>query len=519
MILCTPLIFGYEIDNPTIPHLSRSDKVNYTLVSVNDSYFWQGYTPSTLPFFVRKAGDVMTGDLNITAPARLRVGTTIYADESLYSASGQFDFNSATLVQLLQVVTNQLTTDLISDLSASNFINMNNLGDISFSDTLGGQVKLDNTYMEDNIILSFGSAKDTQMYYDGTNFVINPKAVGTGKTINQGNLDVVGNVNATGNITSSSLTSTRVPYASTGGLLIDTPNMTYSSGILYVGRFRINQYMDSAGFTLAGYDDMAGSTFSIAMNPSGTSLMTGSAGVLFQAGSGGAGSYWFRTGSATDKLYFADTNSAETQFGLGGGNLTMLSNASAIVFGTARSGSIHYNKTDLIINPKVKGNGNLIIDGNIDVTGNFTGNQLYGEMWFHNDAGVNLNFAVASTYYPQNVTNTQKTNGFNFTTGTPTYPSTLKAMFPGRYIVNYHASGSGVSNHNYHCAVSVNNVTQYNTETHFRTGTANDVVTMSGTGILSLNKEDNVTLVFEDSTGTGAGTVYSINVNLVRVGT
>lgn len=158
------------------------------------------------------------------------------------------------------------------------------------------------------------------------------------------------------------------------------------------------------------------------------------------------------------------------------------------------------------------------IQGGINQTiGNSTINMIYGEMWQHNDTGISFAIASSGVYYSVNNTvfNTtnQLLNGVSYIAN-----GTLRPQFSGVYQVDYFVSGSGTANHNYHMAVSVNNIVKYNTETHFRISTGNDVATMSGTGLLRLNANDNVTLVIEDSTGTGTATIYSINLNMERIG-
>lgn len=138
---------------------------------------------------------------------------------------------------------------------------------------------------------------------------------------------------------------------------------------------------------------------------------------------------------------------------------------------------------------------------------------VYAEMWFHDDAGKLFTFTAPDTYYTQNVTGTSNTDGFIFIPN-----STLQAQYDGLYKVSFSASGSGTANHVYHAGIQVNNTVQYNIETHFKISTGTDIITMSGGGFINLNAGDNVTLAFEDTTLASTGTIYSINVNLVRVG-
>ena len=43
--------------------------------------------------------------------------------------------------------------------------------------------------------------------------------------------------------------------------------------------------------------------------------------------------------------------------------------------------------------------GNTLIEGDLDVTGNITGNQIYAEVWYHNHTATPLTFAVDGLFY------------------------------------------------------------------------------------------------------------------------
>lgn len=161
---------------------------------------------------------------------------------------------------------------------------------------------------------------------------------------------------------------------------------------------------------------------------------------------------------------------------------------------------------------------NLDVSGQADIniinnTGNATINNYYAQMWNHTDAGVAFNLNETGLYLPYNTTFGSTTNGFIYVPN-----GTLQVQEAGKYKVDFALSGSGQANHNYHAAAAINGVQQYTTEQHFRMATATDVQTAAGTGILTLAKYDNITLVLEDSTGTGVVTIYSANLNLLRIG-
>ena len=157
--------------------------------------------------------------------------------------------------------------------------------------------------------------------------------------------------------------------------------------------------------------------------------------------------------------------------------------------------------------------GNVEVRGDLNITGNFTGNQIYGEMWYHNHTATVLNFAVDGVYY--NLTFTNATiNGFTFNNA----GDYLQALVAGRYKTSYMASGSGQNNHVYYTDVTINGVVEDKCESHKKMTAGGDIVTMTGSCFIDLAVNDIVKLATADIGGTGAGNYYSSNLNLVRIG-
>jgi len=156
----------------------------------------------------------------------------------------------------------------------------------------------------------------------------------------------------------------------------------------------------------------------------------------------------------------------------------------------------------------------LDIAGNLNQTnGNATINNIYGEMYYHNHTGTNLNFAVDGVFY--NLTFSEsKTNGFLFNDA----DDYLEAQVAGRYLVNYMASGDGQNNHIYYTAIFVNGINQNSSESHKKMTAGGDIITMTGSGFIDLIVGDKVKLATADIGGTGTGNYYSANLNLVRIG-
>ena len=153
--------------------------------------------------------------------------------------------------------------------------------------------------------------------------------------------------------------------------------------------------------------------------------------------------------------------------------------------------------------------------GNVNVTGNITGNQIYGEMFYHNHSATPLDFAVDGTYYGLYMTNASYLNRFTFTKG---YTANLTAQVSGLYQANYIASGDGQNNHIYFTSVFINEVNKDNCENHKKMTAGGDIVTMVGSCFIRLSVGDKVSIRTADIGGTGIGNYYSGNLNLVRIG-
>ena len=168
-------------------------------------------------------------------------------------------------------------------------------------------------------------------------------------------------------------------------------------------------------------------------------------------------------------------------------------------------------------------NGNSIIKGDLyvgedlNVTGNFTGNQIYGEMWYHNHTATTLTFVSADTWYPIFFSSDGNVNGFTYTGGFLT-ESNLTTQVEGLYQATYMASGSGKDNHNYFSTVLVNGVERPECSSHKTMSAGGDITTMNGNCFISLSIGDDVQVATMDYDGTGDGNYYGGNLNLLRIG-
>lgn len=202
-----------------------------------------------------------------------------------------------------------------------------------------------------------------------------------------------------------------------------------------------------------------------------------------------------------------------------GNNWAMASDNSKFYQGAGQDFSMTYNGTDAVLNPKEVGTGKLFVLGDLAVQNNFTGNQIYGEMWFHNDTNLNVTaigsagvwYNISALQGSQN-TNNQTLNGFSFSNGS------LISQVTGLYQSNYCISGTTGNSNRYHFALAINEVIQLNTEQHSRTTSGGDSREACGTGFISLTEGQYVTLmVLNDDTANDIS-INSVNVNLMRIG-
>jgi len=162
---------------------------------------------------------------------------------------------------------------------------------------------------------------------------------------------------------------------------------------------------------------------------------------------------------------------------------------------------------------KLDVNGDAIIRGDFNTTGNFIGNQIYGEMWYYNHTATSLTFVTDGLYY--NLTFSDSTlNGMTFNDA----GDYLEVDYSGHYKACFMASGSGQNNHEYYTSVSINGVIQDKCESHKKMSAGGDIVTQNGCCLITLSINDKVRLATADVGNTGNGNYYSSNLNLVRIG-
>ena len=160
----------------------------------------------------------------------------------------------------------------------------------------------------------------------------------------------------------------------------------------------------------------------------------------------------------------------------------------------------------------------LNFTGSANVVGNFTGNQIYGSIFYHNHTATLLNFAIDGVYYYMGMKNATYLNGFKSNNLGASLNSSMTALVSGLYKADYMAVGSGQNNHKYATTIFINEVMQDNCESHHKMSAGGDEITQSGSCFIRLTLNNNVSLRTADDGGTGTGNYYGANLNLVRIG-
>jgi len=157
-------------------------------------------------------------------------------------------------------------------------------------------------------------------------------------------------------------------------------------------------------------------------------------------------------------------------------------------------------------------NGNFT--GNVNIVGNITTNEYYGEMYSKNDTGVGMIDLATADVYVMLANQTNGTmNGFSLMGG-----SNLTADVSGVYQVNAKvAVTAGSPAGEYGMKVYVTDTEQNNCYDHFHVGA--DQVSMIISCIVRMNVGDNINVRFDDNASPVTDlTFYNSNINLRRIG-
>ena len=162
-----------------------------------------------------------------------------------------------------------------------------------------------------------------------------------------------------------------------------------------------------------------------------------------------------------------------------------------------------------------------VMDGDLNITGNFTGNQIYGEMWNYtaSDAPWTFDIDASDIYY--NITNlvAGDLNGFTFTDGGAVTGTYLTAKISGLYKACLTMSFLSQANGGLYGVAVVHN---YNVSKHRDCYARREAATAVGNVgvccLIDLDDGDNVSIQAENENTNRDMLIHTVNLNLFRVG-
>ena len=166
----------------------------------------------------------------------------------------------------------------------------------------------------------------------------------------------------------------------------------------------------------------------------------------------------------------------------------------------------------------------LSVIGDINASGNYTGNLIYGHMWFNNESSSGREtiitfqgiFVNVTGFDQDNGNGGQNLNGFDFNNDNA-LDNDLTGIYQADYSVSFERSSGGASRE-YVFGLMMNGVLQNNTKVHRATANVNDVGSVSASSIITLTKNDMIHLMVRNEGGTENIGVHNANVRLMRIG-
>lgn len=163
--------------------------------------------------------------------------------------------------------------------------------------------------------------------------------------------------------------------------------------------------------------------------------------------------------------------------------------------------------------------------GNLDVTGNITGNQFYAEMWNYSSNASAWTFSLPTLGIYYNLTGlfADKLNGFDITYESQANGGTyLTTKVAGKYKLDGAFSFEGVNNNQLYAISTAKNFKQSlsrNCYSRRYISTQAIVASSTITCILDLAVGDTINVQFENENSNKDVKIHQVNINLWRVGT
>jgi len=190
-------------------------------------------------------------------------------------------------------------------------------------------------------------------------------------------------------------------------------------------------------------------------------------------------------------------------------------------WGTEEDISTYFTGADYLLNAEVgtpkyniTGFEEVNIDTDLNIIGNFTGNQIYGSV-YGNELG-DITITSLGAYY--NVTGLSQglLNGFSFNT---TGQDELTALVSGTYKIDSGWSFSGSANTEYHIRIAKNGVNADNCHGQRKIGTGGDVGSASTAPCLvALTIGDKINIQIENVDNSNNAFIHDVGMTVWRIG-
>ncbi len=154
--------------------------------------------------------------------------------------------------------------------------------------------------------------------------------------------------------------------------------------------------------------------------------------------------------------------------------------------------------------------GDTILNGDLTVTKNITGNYIYGEC-YGDDIGETI-ITDPNKYY--NITNMTVGN----LNGIHIVDTAMIIEVAGTYSFSSDMSLQGTANNEYHLALGINGERQLKCHAQAKVGTGTDKINLGYTCLINVEVDDALTSMVENTNAGNNIDVHDINLNLVRIG-
>ena len=209
---------------------------------------------------------------------------------------------------------------------------------------------------------------------------------------------------------------------------------------------------------------------------------------------------------------------------ISGGYIDLYAGGLKYVHLDSYSGASYFNGPGYFGLGTTKPTSRLNVVGDMNVTGNFTGNQIYGEMWNYTANETAWTFAIGlqDVYYNLTGLAADRLNGFSYTDGGATAGgSFLTTEINGLYKTDLAVSFEGTANNKlYAFSIAKNHIQSSSRQCYNRRFVSVSAIVGSVTisCLLPLVNGDKVVVQIENENGASDVKIHTVNLNLMRIG-